>query len=100
MSVLLGVPEHARSEWEQLMSSIRVPTPCAANPDGWNSSAAEAEIAARLCLDCPVMTACAAYARAAGEREGTWGGLTAAERRPPQPAPKKRVKNTRKAAKR
>ena len=77
----LGVPEHARREWEQLMSSIRVPTPCAANPDGWNSSAEEERIAARLCLDCPVMHPCLTYARAAGETEGVWGGLTSRERR-------------------
>lgn len=84
----LGVPEHARSEWERLMSAIREPTPCAANPDAWNSSAAEAEIAARLCLDCPAMVACIAYARVAGERDGTWGGTTAAERHE-TPGPKR-----------
>lgn len=81
MSVLLGVPEHARSEWEQLMSAIRVPTPCAANPDAWHGSAAEAEIAARLCLACPAMHPCLTYARTADETEGVWGGLTSRERR-------------------
>ncbi|MCT1776765.1 WhiB family transcriptional regulator [Brachybacterium sp. p3-SID957] len=63
------------------MSSITEPTPCAQDPDGWNSSAAEAEIAARLCLDCPAMPACLTYARAAGETEGVWGGTTPRERR-------------------
>ena len=29
-----------------------------------------------LCMDCPLAVRCAAYATAAGEQHGVWGGLT------------------------
>ena len=81
MSVLLGVPEHARREWEQLMSSITEPTPCAGpNRDDWTGTAAQQERAADACHDCPVMHACLTYADTAGEAAGVWGGLTAPQR--------------------
>ena len=38
------------------------------------------ELAVRICADCPARVECLAYALAAGEREGLWGGPTAAER--------------------
>ncbi len=34
-----------------------------------------------VCWRCPVMKVCAAYALAAGEREGVWGGTLPDERR-------------------
>jgi WhiB family transcriptional regulator, redox-sensing transcriptional regulator len=37
-------------------------------------------LAKRICLRCPVLGECTAYALAADERYGVWGGLTPAER--------------------
>ena len=34
-----------------------------------------------MCARCPVLAECAAYALAAGEPYGVWGGFTVAERR-------------------
>lgn len=83
--VSFGVPEHARSAWEQMHAQILEtgPTPCAEPSvrDTWTGSAAEQETAARLCLDCPVMQACAHYAVTAPEPSGIWGGMTPAERK-------------------
>ncbi|MFD9127115.1 WhiB family transcriptional regulator, partial [Kitasatospora sp. NPDC059571] len=39
------------------------------------------DAAKRVCDDCPVRRPCLAYALAAGERYGVWGGLTEDERR-------------------
>ncbi len=58
-------------------------TPCqaAAHPDAWHGERTTAGEAAALCGDCPVIEACLGYALAADEREGVWGGQTAADRR-------------------
>ena len=37
-------------------------------------------LAKRVCLRCPVLGECTAYALAADERYGVWGGLSPAER--------------------
>lgn len=52
------------------------------NPELWHSTlpADEAEAAAH-CRACPLRQACADYALTTGEQRGTWGGLTARERR-------------------
>ncbi|GEO93099.1 WhiB family transcriptional regulator [Kocuria flava] len=44
--------------------------------DGRHASAA----AARACQDCPALTECAAYALAAQEPSGVWGGMTLTDR--------------------
>lgn len=83
--VSLGVPEHARASWDEMHDQIAAtgPTPCAGpHRDRWNGDAAEQRWAAAQCLDCPVMTLCAVYARDAAERLGVWGGRTSTERRP------------------
>ncbi|NNM44593.1 WhiB family transcriptional regulator [Knoellia koreensis] len=49
-------------------------------PEAWWSSSLEAEAVA-VCRSCPVARECLAYALAAGERDGVWGGFTNAERR-------------------
>ena len=38
-------------------------------------------VAKKICAECPVRVPCLLYALVAGEREGIWGGATAAERR-------------------
>lgn len=72
------------SAWLALQASIRATCrrlPCQADPARW-SSTAPADVAGAVdgCYDCPLMVPCGAYAVAAGERDGVWGGLTPAER--------------------
>ncbi|MER6103600.1 WhiB family transcriptional regulator [Streptomyces sp. NPDC001832] len=52
------------------------------DPDLWASTlpADQAE-AARICRGCPLRPACTDHALTTGEQHGTWGGLTAKERR-------------------
>lgn len=83
MSIYLGVPEHARSEWlamQELIASTG-PTPCAGpERDRWTGSTREQAWAADRCLDCPALRACLAYAVVADERGAVWGGLTTKQR--------------------
>lgn len=85
MTLTIGVPDHARDEWEQLHDTLAAhqePPPCAGpDRDHWTGTVAQQQQAAARCLDCPAMVACATYARAAGERAGVWGGTTPQERK-------------------
>lgn len=91
MTVLLRVPDHARAEWDTLHAALEdaeTPPPCAGDDrDDWTGAPARQARAADRCLDCPAMQACAAYARAAAEPTGTWGGLTARDRHAPRKEP-------------
>lgn len=86
MSALLGVPDHAREEWEELgdaLTALGGTAPCqSADAEDWvqDGRSPAARSAADACLDCPAMTACGLYALAAGERTGVWGGMGPAER--------------------
>lgn len=51
-------------------------TPCQRDPEPYHSDApGERAEAAEACGSCPVITACATYADAAGERWGVWAGI-------------------------
>jgi hypothetical protein len=86
----LGVPAAAVDAWVRLQLALAVldgPPACATSPERWwataatpGGSAAQAEAVA-WCVGCPVRVECAAYAIAAAERFGIWGGTTPAERR-------------------
>lgn len=80
----LGVPEHARREWDALHTAIEeswTTTPCAGpDRDLWQGSQGEQKRAANRCYDCSALALCDAYADAADERMGVWGGITARER--------------------
>lgn len=78
----LAIPTTALPAWRALGAAITSPTPCQ-DPDAgrWTGTRADQQWSAERCLYCPAMVACADYARAAGETEGTWGGLTAAQRK-------------------
>lgn len=86
----IGVPLVALTPWLRLHDAIALAggTPCAGpDRDDWTGTAPEQARAADACLDCPVMSACAAYADAAEERSGVWGGRTERDRRSaPRPA--------------
>lgn len=73
----LRVPEHAFTLWLKLHEELLLsgPTPCAgSNRDDWTGTSKQQERAADACWDCPVLSACAAYANAADESHGVWGG--------------------------
>lgn len=56
-------------------------TPCAANPDLWYATKAEAvQLAIAGCATCPVMQNCRDWALSHDEEFGTWGGSTEAQR--------------------
>ena len=95
----LGVPARARTAWAELGSAIATtgPTPCQGeNRDRWTGSPRDQLWAAERCLDCPAMVACLTYARIAGERDGAWGGTTAADRYPKVGTTKRRTAHNRK----
>jgi len=84
---VLPIPAAAVDEWRQLVDALRQhgPTPREdpATRELWHSTRGP-EVAAEAvfgCSRCPVLDACGAYALAADERDGVWGGTTAAERR-------------------
>jgi hypothetical protein len=55
--------------------------PCLGHRDTWTAAdAATQKAAARACLDCPALDACAAYVTAHPEPTGTWAGLTEYQR--------------------
>jgi hypothetical protein len=85
-----AVPVEAVGAWLVLQLALataaRAPA-CRRDPETWWSTAATAVGAERQaaavqgCAWCPVLEPCRAYAIAAGERHGVWGGMTSAERR-------------------
>lgn len=81
------VPAAAQGEWAVLQAALSemwplVP-PCADDPELFfaSSNSTKRAEAVDLCQSCPIRAQCLSYAVAAAEREGIWGGLTAAERR-------------------
>jgi hypothetical protein len=79
-----GIPAAAQDAWFELAAVLHVdgPAPCEVESDSWWPAQGESpdELARRICADCPARPECLAYALAADEREGVWGGLTPAQR--------------------
>lgn len=80
------VPAAAVRAWLRLHLALAVisdPAPCELDPDGWFVSGQSPQLGEAVagCGRCPVLHLCRAYAVAAGERDGVWGGTTPAERR-------------------
>jgi WhiB family redox-sensing transcriptional regulator len=83
-SLLTIISPQARAAWTELVDVLAAagPTPCAVGPaEAWWPSRDETTDAAAACRMCPAREACLAYAVAANERAGVWGGLLPAERR-------------------
>lgn len=82
----LTIPPSAIGEWRALADALseRGPAPCEGGIlplDAWHATGeGEIDLARVACGLCPVRPECGAYALAAPERLGVWGGLTAAER--------------------
>jgi WhiB family redox-sensing transcriptional regulator len=79
------LPAGARTEWLTLARVLadHGPPPCEeGDPEAWWPHKGDPAQSARGgCEVCPARVECLAYAVAAGEREGLWGGLLPEERR-------------------
>lgn len=84
------MPAGASTEWLALAavldSSPDSEIPCRADPAAWwpdrkGVHSVDTLAAVSACHGCPARDACLAYALAADEREGVWGGLLPDERR-------------------
>ncbi len=79
----LPIPAGAVGEWAALSEVLEVAvTPCQAVDDAeawWDPD--RYEEACEGCVPCPARVPCLAYAMAAGERHGVWGGLSPEGRR-------------------
>lgn len=77
-------PESVRA-WARLATALQGagPVPCEYEPEAWWAAPglAQAEDAVYGCSRCPVTALCLAYAVAADERYGIWGGENMASRR-------------------
>ncbi len=74
----------ARAAWGELVDVLAAagPAPCAVgDAKAWWPSRGESTDAVAGCRICPARDACLAYAVAANERAGVWGGLLPGERR-------------------
>jgi hypothetical protein len=83
------IPAGALPEWLALSAALEEAgtVPCRADdaeawwPDKKTMDAPSTRVAVRGCWSCPARPACLAYALAADERFGIWGGLLPAERK-------------------
>jgi endonuclease III len=79
------IPPVAMDAWQALADALadhgRVP--CQASDPGiwWPERRDSPDDALAMCQRCHVRAACPAYALAAGQRRGIWGGMTPAERK-------------------
>lgn len=81
------IPRAAVGPWRALVHALEgAPPICETDPDAWWSSANSSEgllvveAAVYGCSRCSAREACLAYALAAGEAAGIWGGATPTER--------------------
>ncbi len=78
----VSISRHAVAEWLALARVLadHGPAPCEeGDPEAWWPVRGDSPDAAG-CEVCPARTECLAYAVAADERDGIWGGLTRADR--------------------
>ncbi len=74
----------ARAAWGELVDVLAAagPAPCAVgDAEAWWPARGEGTAAVAGCRICPARAQCLAYAVAADEHGGIWGGLLPAERR-------------------
>ena len=84
-----AVPPTAAAEWRELAARLAQvgPVPCQTGdagawwPERTKQKGAAAEVAIAGCRRCPASAPCLAYALAADERFGIWGGTTPEQRR-------------------
>ena len=84
ISPTVVIPPAAFAEWVDLAHALAATglAPCERQPELWWHGTTRVDPAALAgCGACHVREECLAYAVAADERDGLWGGLTATERR-------------------
>lgn len=89
-----AIPPKGLTKWLTLAAVIEEAgsVPCRESdaeawwPDKRTADAPSTRMAVQGCWRCPAREACLAYAVAANEREGVWGGTLPAERRQAQRA--------------
>lgn len=75
------IPPRCAVEWASLSDAlVGVMPPCSESPDAWTDGGGD-ESAKASCWSCPARMECLAYAVAAGERFGIWGGYGPTERK-------------------
>lgn len=85
----VAIPPHALAEWRLLARVLAEsgPAPCeTSDAEAWWPHQTQLDgpavrMAVDACGRCAARDACLAYALAAGERGGVWGGLLPAQRR-------------------
>lgn len=84
----VSVPAGAVGEWAALQAGLAVTLPpCRVEPALWSATrrthaeAARQDVAREACSWCPLLEVCRAYALAAVEPDGVWGGTSPNERR-------------------
>jgi WhiB family transcriptional regulator, redox-sensing transcriptional regulator len=82
-----AIPPQAQEAWSELADVLAATGPAACaigDPEQWwpirGASRDKYADAVAACRVCPARVACLAYAVAAGERHGIWGGLLPRER--------------------
>jgi WhiB family redox-sensing transcriptional regulator len=75
-------PTASLSQFTALMNAtIQATLPCNSGQEWWSEDQRLMARAAALCGACSLLVPCRAYALAANEPTGVWGGLTPAQRR-------------------
>lgn len=87
--VTFGIPADAVDAWRRLCDALAAEETaggfiaCQSDPEAWHNASEAADTTAaalRCCQVCPALTTCRAYALAADEPSGVWGGLTVTDR--------------------
>lgn len=75
-------PAATLAEFTSLMNStVHATLPCNQGDEWFSEDPARQAKAAALCRACTLLPVCRAYAIAAGERAGVWGGTTPLDRK-------------------
>lgn len=70
------------AEFRDLMNAeVQATIPCRNGTEWTSDDSRLLQRAASLCVGCVLLDVCRAFSLASGERHGTWGGLTPAQRR-------------------
>jgi hypothetical protein len=78
----LNDPASSLTEFTSLMNAAaRATLPCNGGTEWFSDDPRLQQRAAQLCRACTLLPVCRAYAMAAGEKEGVWGGTTPLDRK-------------------
>jgi hypothetical protein len=76
MSGQVPIPDRALPAWRRLQDALEVTvTPCRGRGEWISQHPEDRAFAVQHCRRCPITELCRAYAEAAKERDGVWGGV-------------------------